>query len=91
MSIVTGEFRKACYYRVHLTLQDSSGLHEHVLQLKRPGEKIVKFAVHLGDEVVQTTMCLFYPDMFGLKGKHLVKVRSIFIKIDKISSYFYLH
>ena len=46
--------------------------------------------MYLGDEVVQATMCFFYPDIFGLKGKHLYKVQLTYTNHQLLQIYFHV-
>ena len=46
--------------------QDIQGYKEAHLQLKRPGCRIHKFTIQMGDERVLAPLALFCPDMFGL-------------------------
>ncbi len=44
---------------------------EQHIQLKHPGQQIIKYSIQMGDETLLATMSLYYPDMMGLKGRHL--------------------
>lgn len=39
--------------------------------MRHPGKSILKYSIHMGDEVILATMSIFYPDMFGLQGSGL--------------------
>ena len=38
-------------------------------QVRPPCEKITKYSMHVGDERIIATLAVFWPTMFGLKGK----------------------
>ena len=55
--------------------QDLLGVQEEHIQIKHPGQNIIKYTVHMGDERILAPLSVFYPDMLGLEGRHLCKVQ----------------
>ena len=65
-------------YFVHV-LQNRYGYLEESIQIKRPGEFIVKYFIQIGDELVLAPLCLFYPEMMALQGMASLTYHVLFI------------
>ena len=51
-----------------MLVQDMQGYKEAHLRLKRPGQKIHKYTIQMGDERILAPLALFFPDLFGLSS-----------------------
>ncbi|KAL3851810.1 hypothetical protein ACJMK2_015515 [Sinanodonta woodiana] len=68
------EIKETC---CHLD-QDSYGVIEQTIQIKKPEQKIVKYSLKFGDEFHLAAFSVFFPDIYGLQGTHLVHVQKRF-------------
>ena len=60
-------------FKMLFHLQDIFGAKEQHLQLRHPGQNVVKYTMHMGDEPILAAMAVFYPDILGLQGAHLCR------------------
>ncbi|XP_060598476.1 actin-related protein 8-like [Ruditapes philippinarum] len=51
------------------------GYLEESIQIKRPGENIIKYLIQIGDELVLAPLSLFFPDMLALQGENLCRLQ----------------
>jgi hypothetical protein len=55
------------------------GIEETEVVLRRPSQRLVKYAVRIGDERILAPLSAFFPDMFGIKGDHLFQKPEKFV------------
>lgn len=56
--------------------QENFGVKDRSILIRKPEQNIVKYALKFGDETILAPMSLFFPDMMGLQGSHLIHVQS---------------
>ena len=63
------------HLNISALLQDTYGVQDHSILIKKPQHHIVKYTIKLGDETLLSTMSVFFPDLLTLQGARLTHVQ----------------